>query len=877
MAQPSFGLRWRKLDLHVHTPGSRDYTGDPITPEEFVKCAIEKGLDGIAITDHNSGSWIARIQRAAKNTTLAIFPGVEISANGGKSGVHVMAIFGRDEGEKTVESLLAKLGIEPKEQGHLDAVSRSSAEEVIEIISEMGGLAVLAHADSSKGALADMKGEARTRVVRSPGLCAVELCNYEKNARFLDGSDSTYKRHLATYRASDNPNPDKADGHSAKGMASRYSWFKTDGLSIDALRQCFADPEVRILPDVHSPGLPTRMYPRIHEITVSQGFLAGSKFQFHEGFNSIIGGKGVGKSLLIEVLRFALNQPSHIASIQEDMRGKLNAQLGVGGNVEITLQVESDRQVVVTRTFDGGSSPLVVTDAESGEIIDANIDQLFPILAYSQTEALEISKNPRAQLQLIDALLDLGPLASRVTDLQDELREIDKRFVGSIHANDNLEEKERDVRTISEQIQQVDRALKSDRHDELKKLQPKSVWLDDLRESVDRLLTGADESIDAVDTVELLEVAPELKADAEVVALYKKIEKLKKKALSTANSLKVELGDIGREVNKSHAAWEKHVSKSEAAYKKWAEEQGGDKPQLTATRKRLLGHLASAEKTLKAIRSKAETFQQLTTARTRLLSELEAVRSEIHELRVTRYAEIQASSRGKLELSLLRDGDRTRYLQELLALKKGTNMQESTIRAVSDKIPPALLVRCVMEGDVKRLSSMAQIVDQQASRLIEHLHGLEAFDEVLAMEYDDLCVDLPSIRYKKDDGSYHPLDSISIGQKCTALLIVALSDGSRPVIIDQPEDALDTPSVYDDVTTHFRSKKEHRQFIITTHNSTVAVAGDSDHFQVLGATAKQVTITASGAMDRPQIVGQVVRHLEGGDAPFGLKARKYGR
>ena len=38
-------------------------------------------------------------------------------------------------------------------------------------------------------------------------------------------------------------NPHK---HSAAGIGSRHSWFKLDQLDIEGLRQCFADPEVRI-------------------------------------------------------------------------------------------------------------------------------------------------------------------------------------------------------------------------------------------------------------------------------------------------------------------------------------------------------------------------------------------------------------------------------------------------------------------------------------------------------------------------------------------------------------------------------------------------------------------------------------------------------
>jgi predicted ATP-dependent endonuclease of OLD family len=876
MKNPSFGLRWRKLDLHVHTPASRDYTGPPINAEDFVRIALSKGVEGIGITDHNTGGWIEKIQEAAKPTSLAVFPGVEISCGGGLGGIHIIALFDRTETQKTVESLLAKLKIEPKDHGNLDAITPISLEQVIETIAEMGGIAVLAHADSSKGVLSDIKGEARTRVIRCPDLSAAELCNYEKSSRYLDGTDPTYKRRLASYRASDNPSPNGLGGHSADGIASRFSWFKTDGMTLNCLRQCFADSAIRIVPDVVSHPVPTQMYPRIHSLNVSQGFLSGSTFEFHEGLNSVIGGKGVGKSLLVEVIRFGLDQTSPVDAIQEDMWGKLTEQVGIGGVIRIEVQIENNRRVLVERTFDRDENPILVSDMDSGDDIDAHIGQFFPVLAYSQTEALAIAKDPRAQLQLIDTLLDLEPLANRIVELQKELQETDKSFVASMEATAILHDKEKDVKTLTQRLDRIDRALKSDRHDELKKLEPKSNWLEGIAASFEGLANCIEDAIESVDATEIPDLEDATRSDTELASLHKKIKKLKVRALADSRSLKSDIAALNREAAKTQAEWRKHVTKCEADYRKWAEQQGGDRPKLASTRKRLQGDLAKAEKTLKATRFKAVSHDGLEKSREKLLVELQTVRNEMHERRIARYAEIQAASGKKLELSLARNADRDTYLGELLSLKKGTSLQESTIKNVAQRVEPGLLVRYVQVNDFKSLTKAAQITEQQAKRLIDHLRGLETFEDVLAMEYMDLCFDKPSIRYRKDDGVYYGLDSLSIGQKCTALLIIALADGSRPVIIDQPEDALDTSSVYEDVTMQLRTKKERRQFILTTHNSTVAVAGDTDHFQVLAATATQASITSSGAIDRPKIVGHVVQHLEGGREPFDLKSKKYG-
>src|SRR5687768_6952344 len=139
---------------------------------------------------------------------------------------------------------------------------------------------------------------------------------------------------------------------------------------------------------------------------------------------------------------------------------------------------------------------------------------------------------------------------------------------------------------------------------------------------------------------------------------------------------------------------------------------------------------------------------------------------------------------------------------------------------------------------------------------------------LLAIEHGDLLQDSPQIRFRKDDGKYYDLKELSVGQKCTALLIIALVEGTRPILIDQPEDALDITSVYEDVTLQLRSRKNSRQFILTTHNPTVAVAGDSDQFHVLKATATRAELASIGAIDRSSVRDAVIQHLEGGKEPF---------
>jgi len=147
---------------------------------------------------------------------------------------------------------------------------------------------------------------------------------------------------------------------------------------------------------------------------------------------------------------------------------------------------------------------------------------------------------------------------------------------------------------------------------------------------------------------------------------------------------------------------------------------------------------------------------------------------------------------------------------------------------------------------------------------------------ILAVQHTFYPDDTPIIEFNKGNDNYARLDELSVGQKSTALLIIALCDGQVPVIIDQPEDALDIASVWEDVAKQLRARKKGRQFILTTHNSSLAVGSDSDTFMVLTPQgADRAKVSYRGAIDRSDVRRAVIDHLEGGDEPYMLKQKKY--
>lgn len=101
-----------KIDLHVHTHYSYDSV---ITPKELVHYTKKRGLDGVAITDHDTIDGALKI---AKETDFPIIPGIEVSSIKG----HI-------------------IGLNVREQ----IPRRLSVEETMKRIHEAGGIAIACH------------------------------------------------------------------------------------------------------------------------------------------------------------------------------------------------------------------------------------------------------------------------------------------------------------------------------------------------------------------------------------------------------------------------------------------------------------------------------------------------------------------------------------------------------------------------------------------------------------------------------------------------------------------------------------------------------------------------------------------------------------
>lgn len=89
-----------RADLHVHTVLS-PCAGIEMIPPLIVEEAVQRGIQLIAITDHNATANIAAVQKAASKTDLTVLPGMELQT---REEVHVLCLFDRIEQAEALQA-----------------------------------------------------------------------------------------------------------------------------------------------------------------------------------------------------------------------------------------------------------------------------------------------------------------------------------------------------------------------------------------------------------------------------------------------------------------------------------------------------------------------------------------------------------------------------------------------------------------------------------------------------------------------------------------------------------------------------------------------------------------------------------------------------
>lgn len=860
------GSKFVAIDFHVHTPGSTDYKDKSATASDIVAEALKKGLGGIVITDHNTTCWIDLVRDAAKDSGLIVFPGFEINAQGG----HILGIFDPMADIAQIETSLIEAGISKPNFGKENSIGNDIT-SVFYAIEKNGGICVGAHVDGPKGFLTTIEqGAAKEKYFKDPNLKAIEIVDTDKKDDWVAGK--IYNRAIACVQGS--------DAHSLAGIGTKHTHVKTQHLNLEGLRLAFSEPKLRIqLQHEYEP----KKIPFIKSLSVSQGFLSGHKFEFNPGLNCLVGSAGSGKSTILEFLRFGLDQISSLDQVADDVKGKLKDLAGVGCDIIIELVLDAGETVVVKRHFDDLYNSIYVHKMPNGEVLEVDVSDIFPIHAYSQGEAISIARNPLAQLDLIDK-----HIKDSISQYQDEIKQAYEELNNQVEGIIRLEAKTKDkqsteagfnttkerIKLLNDELTQLEEARKSP------VIREHNLWIAEknyLTSLVKSFAETKQEIEQGMSSISLSSSRISIPQDAtpnktvvdECDNLARQLDTIQEQAKKLMLD-KVEA--VEKLVRSKASIWKEKYQTHDAEYQSLQMEQRTSRlseinNELEKLRTRQQELVYKKESIKKAEEALLSTFQRRKT----LLASIKDKKERIRVLREKKAKEFVRQIGDTISLKLIADGNKKEYEQLITEIFKGTHARGMSEKI--SKIEASKLFDLIVNNSVKTIATLAEIDERWASTLVEQVKGQPSFlYQLQTVEIEDLL----EIGFRIGHGIYKPLEKLSSGQKATVIVLLTMVEGKYPIIFDQPEDALYTPFIYTEVVKTLREGKDQRQFILATHNSNIAVAGDSDYSIVIDGSSNSTSVEATGGLEDNDTKKLMLLHLEGGREALISRIQKFG-
>ena len=926
------GARWWKFDFHTHTPASKDYRQSAqhastvdVTPQDWLLSFMRAGLDCVAVTDHNSGEWIDKLKSSLQGLRqeqhpeyreLHLFPGVEITANG---GIHILAIFDTSKCTADIDSLLGAISFQG-ERGSSDRTADDAPIRVVDSINRAGGIAIPAHVDRPSGAW-DLRGNTLRPLLESDELFAIEIVehNSAKPALYDElrlswaevlGSDS--------HRISQDS--------SGRYPGSHYTWVKMAGPSLEGLRLALLDGEgysIRRsdLPESFDPAILPKHHIESIEIRDARFMGRGqpTRLALSPWLSALIGGRGTGKSTVIHAIRLAARRERELKNLDKGATSRATFERfnrvpstrvdegGITNSTMIRWTIMRDGIRYRVRWQSDGSELSVEEESGDGEWTASQVQDVaaarFPIRLFSQGQIADLAgNNQQALLAMIDEAAgvaahqeSLDSACNSFYRIRARIRELDHMQTRRDSLTVELGDVERKLRRFEESGHS--RILTSYRHRD-RQSQHIERHFNNARITVDQIREAATEVQPEDLALDLFDGASS--ADEDVISIVGALNEVVSDAstalLNTAEKLRQSIES--QQSNLTQSVWRDHVDQSVQEYATLVEilqTEGIVDPneygRWVQERRRIEGELerlASEEDELR--RLVAESEDRLQT----VLNE----RREISKARDAFLSEVVADDR-LVRIGLVPYGEDVQVVERSLReVLHDFEHFEADLLPIDSGTPDAGIV-----GQL--LGTLPEEIEARSSEIETRLHALRKrfigacrgrgdfgghFNNFLERNFtqgpqflDNLLTWFPEdslrVMYSRsgDGTDFSPIAQASAGQRSAAMLSFLLTHGEEPLVLDQPEDDLDNYLIYDLVVRQIRENKLRRQIVVVTHNPNIVVNGDAEIVHVLQYLKGQCVIAQSGSLQEQAMRDEVCRVMEGGREAFERRYRRLER
>ena len=667
----------------------------------------------------------------------------------------------------------------------------------------------------------EMKGHLRQRVITRRdwhGFQAIRsfgnlphafrelLVRWAAMRRFENWDDLTESQ-KARYREQKHwPLVQCSDPHRYDAIGSSFTWLKMAVPDVEGIRLALLDPESRLRPMADGP--PNRTYTRLERVRVRRtDFFDEAEIPLNPCLTTLIGGRGTGKSTVIEYLRYVLDR-ARSGDLQDDDPGGVQDLVGSVlspkserdfGQTKGTLLPEHEvsADIVVAerryRVSRSGTGFEVIQDADqpSGQPTPLDVRSLVRPRVLSQRQIARIARNPASQRTELDALID----ANNLREIESQ-RRLQAETLAQLQATrKRLSEQSARLPSVTTELQTVHDQiafLQGERRKEVLErfdgFERQRAWLEDRRKELTDIAARLDSESTVVAPTDANPDAAEPTATTWLDSVTDRIGAAREAAAAALRGQAEMLRALETTIAREQAGqWQVEYDEARAAHEGLREEMAERGVDFTQHEK-LLQRRAQLERELASLRSKDQDLDEIEKkvrdARLQLV--------EAHEARLVVRREQARSLEAvdadvRLEVLPFRDrGDFEGRCEQWFG---GAGLQERDWSVLCDcafaangQVPDRIAALAhALRTDVEATAGNGKALDESASRVVS-LVGPERrltrfFFNALAqrnrIRLDEierfLPEDLVKAQVRTTDGSFKTIETGSVGEKSTAI------------------------------------------------------------------------------------------------------------
>ena len=265
----------------------------------------------------------------------------------------------------------------------------------------------------------------------------------------------------------------------------------------------------------------------------------------------------------------------------------------------------------------------------------------------------------------------------------------------------------------------------------------------------------------------------------------------------------------------------------------------------------------------------------------------------INKILLEQCNELTTLSDGMIRATLLTNNNFSNVLEVFQGVIKGSNVRISKVEDIVSSVRESDNIFEKWRYVLRELESIISYEGVKSESEYSKLINLKSYfsnqdiqkvsNKIKPQDWINIALtpieSFPKFEYKSREQEYIPFEDASAGQQATALLWVLLNQGGPPLIIDQPEDDLDSQIIIKIVEQIWKAKLN-RQLIFSSHNANLVVNGDAElvvccDYRTAGEQSSG-HIKIEGAIDIPEVREEITKVMEGGQEAFKLRKDKYG-